>query len=100
MNLRFFLFSSPQNIYCPLRHSAYDYYQNSEGIVFKDGKLVFVAKKLKKIFILNLDTGYYTSRPTNGKLFGDGSFNDGPDQIQWLPNNMIYYTEGKLVTAH
>ena len=58
-----------------------------------------MAKNPRNIFILNLDTGYYTFLPANGNIFGDGSFNDRPDQIQWLPNNMIYYTEGKLLNV-
>ena len=71
------------------------YYPNVEGIDFYNGHLYFVSKALKKIFLLDVDKGKYTSFLTNdwGKpMPGGGFFNDEPDQIV-RNGDYLYFTE-------
>ena len=76
--------------------SAELYYSNSEGIDVHDGILYFTAKKIKTLFILNLDTYEYTSSSTQS-----GAFNGQPDQIvRLLPDDadedetgLLYFLE-------
>jgi len=75
------------------RQSAYDYFQNAEGIDVNNGMLYFVAKKYKHLFILNLDEGTYTRSSTD-----EGLFDGQPDQIIVSSLNedvdaLIYFTE-------
>jgi len=75
------------------RQSAYDYFQNAEGIDVNNGMLYFVAKKYKHLFILNLDEGTYSRSSTD-----EGLFDGQPDQIIVSSLNedvdaLIYFTE-------
>lgn len=76
--------------------SASYYYPNTEGIAYRNSTLYFVSKKIKEMFILNLDEMTYTSEKTGSLFDGQGSFNAQPDQI--IPNDIdkrrfIYFTE-------
>lgn len=58
------------------------------------GKLYFVSKKISLLFILDLNSGTYTTSSTQGGLLGRGNFNSSPDQI--VRNNegsFLYLTE-------
>mmetsp|Transcript_29855 Transcript_29855/g.45782 ORF Transcript_29855/g.45782 Transcript_29855/m.45782 type:complete len:649 (-) Transcript_29855:1602-3548(-) len=63
------------------------YYPHSEGIdVDSKGNLFMVAKKIKRLFILNLDAGTYLNETTQS-----GIFDGGPDQLQSLEQDGVYY---------
>ena len=65
------------------RDSALLYYRNSEGIAIRNGKLVFVSKIQKEMFLLDLDQLTYTSVSTEGAgtLSGGGRFDSEPDHV-------------------
>jgi Bacterial protein of unknown function (DUF839) len=78
------------------RNSAKSYFPQSEGISHKDGILYFVSKKLKRLFICNLDTGEFRTESTNdqGLLIGDGLFNAEPDYvIHGAGNDILYFLQ-------
>jgi len=76
------------------RQSASQYYRNSEGISYHDGKLYFMAKKDHKLIILDLDEFTYEHETTGKKFYGEGSFESQPDQGIFGPTrNFIYFTE-------
>ena len=76
------------------RSSAASYYRNSEGIVYHDGLLYFVAKETATLFILDLENMTYEKETTGSQFEGKGGFNAQPDQIV-LGNykEWIYFTE-------
>ena len=64
------------------RTSARNYFPNSEGIAVHNGKLAFVSKTKKQLFILNLDTFTYTvTSTTTSVLPGGGQFDAQPDHL-------------------
>ena len=79
------------------RQSAQGNYPFTEGISHKgDGILYFVSKKLKALFICNLDTLEYRMELTNdgGLMIGDGQFSSQPDHvIQTVGSDILYFTE-------
>jgi len=83
------------------RTNAELYYPDSEGIDVSGNELFFVCKKMKQLFILDLDTGTYTNRTSRSGLF-DG----GPDQVARILGNhtrdILYFTEegGKDAGIH
>jgi hypothetical protein len=71
------------------------YYPRVEGIDFYDGHLYFVSKTLKKLFILDLDSGSYKTSLTSNwgnPMAGGGAFNSQPDQIV-RNGEYLYFTE-------
>jgi uncharacterized protein len=71
--------------------SANAFYPNAEGIEVDGNLLYFVSKRLKTMFILNLDDRTYTSSSTRS-----GIFNEQPDQLQQIlgtNDEMLYFTE-------
>ena len=74
------------------KENAARFYPNSEGIDVSENELFFVAKRLKTMFILNLDDLTYTNQTTKSGLF-DGT----PDQLQRIighdTKEMLYFTE-------
>lgn len=76
------------------RDSAEKYFRNSEGIQVHEGKLYFMAKKDFKMLILDLDNMTYTTETTGKKFYGEGSFDNQPDQNLFGPTRKyIYFTE-------
>jgi len=76
------------------RESAAEYYRNSEGIQYHEGKLYFMAKKDYKLIILDLDEMTYKVEITGRKFYGEGSFGNQPDQNLFGPSRKyIYFTE-------
>jgi hypothetical protein len=77
------------------------YYPHVEGIDFYNGHLYFVSKTLKKVFVLDVDNGNYTSFATNNwgnPMPGGGTFNFQPDQIV-RNGDYLYFTEDGGSTA-
>jgi hypothetical protein len=73
------------------RSSAARYYPDSEGIDVLGFQLFFVCKKIKQLFVLDLDRSTYTSSTTTSGLF-DG----GPDQLLHIiggDEDVLYFTE-------
>jgi uncharacterized protein len=82
------------------RFSAEQYYPECEGIDVNNGILYVVAKRIKQLFILDLDARSYTNMTTQ-----DGVFDGGPDQVVMLDDvtdDILYFTEdgGKLPGVH
>jgi hypothetical protein len=76
------------------RLSAYNYYQNCEGIIYHDGELMFVSKVQKELFRLDLEEGTYKVESTLARdLEGGGSFGDQPDEMFTAGDDLIYFTE-------
>lgn len=76
------------------RASAKKYFPNTEGIQVHEGKVYFMAKKLQRLLILDLETRTYTTEGTGKKFYGEGSFGDQPDQNLFGPTRKyIYFTE-------
>ena len=64
------------------RTSANLYFRNSEGIAIQNGKLAFVAKAQKELFLLDLDALTYSKISTStGPLVGGGNFDGQPDHL-------------------
>lgn len=72
------------------RQSAVDNYINTEGIDARNGRLVFVSKKQRELFILELDEGTWTKSSTSSGVF-DGQ----PDQV----NYMLEYNKRRKLSA-
>jgi len=77
------------------KSNAASHFPNTEGIDCHDGILYFVSKKLKQMFVLDLDSYTYNALSTRS-----GAFNGQPDQIvRLLPNNeedgksLLYFLE-------
>lgn len=76
------------------RDSASEYFPNTEGVQFHDGKLYFMAKKIQRLIILDLDNMTYETEGTGKKFYGEGSFGDQPDQNFFGPTQkLMYFTE-------
>ena len=81
------------------------FYPNAEGLDVHEDQLFFVSKRLKTLFVLNLDGTTYTSHTTRR-----GLFNGQPDQLQrilgpsgeTLSEDLLYFTEdgGKYAGIH
>eukprot|EP00539_Tryblionella_compressa_P005345 CAMPEP_0178760534 /NCGR_PEP_ID=MMETSP0744-20121128/15540_1 /TAXON_ID=913974 /ORGANISM="Nitzschia punctata, Strain CCMP561" /LENGTH=459 /DNA_ID=CAMNT_0020415111 /DNA_START=32 /DNA_END=1411 /DNA_ORIENTATION=+ len=79
------------------KENAFAYYQHTEGIDVFEGELFFVCKKIRQLFVLNLDNFTYYNRTTANGLF-DGK----PDQMQRIvgdTRDLIYFTEEGGVSA-
>eukprot|EP00934_Nitzschia_sp_Nitz4_P006367 Nitzschia sp. Nitz4//scaffold69_size99277//96853//98628//NITZ4_004653-RA/size99277-processed-gene-0.46-mRNA-1//-1//CDS//3329556775//6357//frame0 len=77
--------------------NARRYYPESEGIDVYKNELYFVCKKIKRMFVLNLDSNTYHSQSTVSGLF-DGQ----PDQLQRVlgdSTDLLYFTEEGGVDA-
>jgi hypothetical protein len=73
------------------RNDSRRYFPNTEGIDANNGRLYFVTKKLKIMYILNLDDGTYIRESTEGGLFVGQ-----PDQIVRTTDtvdSLLYFTE-------
>ena len=73
------------------KSNAAKYYPNSEGIDVLGSHLYFVCKKIKQLFVLDLDNGTYTNSTTANGLF-DGK----PDQMSHIiggDEEVLYFTE-------
>lgn len=69
--------------------SATEHFPNTEGIDAHDGFLYIVSKKLKELFVLDLDAFTYTSSSTTS-----GAFDGQPDQIiRLIPENNSFDKE-------
>lgn len=76
------------------RDSALKNYQFTEGIAHHDGSLMFISKKQKQLFRLDMDSMTYTVESTYVKhMSGGGSFGNGPDHLLALPSGILYFTE-------
>jgi hypothetical protein len=76
------------------RKSASDYYWNVEGALHHNGKLMFVSKVQKELFILDLDRRTYTTESTEtGKLPGGGRLGAQPDQLTLDTDGLLFFTE-------
>mmetsp|Transcript_12724 Transcript_12724/g.27444 ORF Transcript_12724/g.27444 Transcript_12724/m.27444 type:complete len:687 (+) Transcript_12724:110-2170(+) len=76
------------------RESAKKFYPNSEGISFHEGKIFFMSKEKKMMFVLDLENMTYETEKTGKKFYGEGSFGDEPDQNMFGPTRKyMYFTE-------
>ena len=80
------------------RYSQEKYHPNLEGISYSEGKLYFVSKTMKKLYVLDLDKGTYVSSTTDDYSLYTGEFSNGPDQlVRNGDGDFLYFTEdGKL----
>ena len=67
--------------------SAAQYFGNAEGIVFHDGKVYFMVKKIRTLLILDLELMTYETELTGAQFEGKGTFNAQP--YQWWPNSNL-----------
>ncbi|CAJ1944625.1 unnamed protein product [Cylindrotheca closterium] len=73
------------------RKNAELHYPYTEGLDVFESKMYFVCKKMKQLFVLDLDTGIYSRHTTEVGLF-DGS----PDEVERAEdasNELLYFTE-------
>jgi hypothetical protein len=73
------------------KNNARSYYPMTEGIDVYGSQLFFVCKKIKQVFVLDLDEGTYYNHTTLNGLF-DGK----PDQMQRVlgdSKDLLYFTE-------
>ena len=79
------------------RKSAEMFYQNSEGIVERDGNILFVSKVQKELITLNLKDNTYAVESTDvDVLEGGGSFHGQPDYLissDQAPGNLLFFSE-------
>jgi hypothetical protein len=76
------------------RKSANDYYWNVEGALHHKGKLMFVSKVQKELFVLDLDGNTYTTESTEtGNLPGGGRLGAQPDQLTLDTDGLLFFTE-------
>lgn len=73
--------------------SAELHFPHAEGVDHHNGLLFFVSKKLRRLYVLNLDDGTYVERGTT-----HGKFDGQPDQILHVVDPydeeaVIYFTE-------
>lgn len=81
------------------RQSASKFFPNTEGIQVHEGKVYFMAKKIQRLLILDMETNTYTDEDTGRKFYGEGSFGNQPDQNFFGPTRKyMYFTEdgGKM----
>jgi hypothetical protein len=79
------------------KSNAKEFYPQTEGIDVYGSQLFFVCKRIKQLFVLNLDDGTYYNQTTVNGLF-DGK----PDQMQRLlgdSRDLLYFTEEGGVDA-
>lgn len=75
------------------RRSAYYNYPNTEGIDFANGRLYFVSKLYKTLYILNLAKNTYDIEFTNeGALLNDTGFANSPDHVV-ARGDLVFMTE-------
>lgn len=82
------------------KNNARSFYPQSEGIDIKDGKMYIVCKKIRQLYIFDLDLMTFKNVSTASGLF-DGS----PDQLQRVlggAGGLLYFTEegGKDAGIH
>jgi len=70
------------------KRSASSFFPNVEGIAHQDGRLLFVSKKQKELFILDLDNGTYAVESTQ-----TGQLEAGPDQLLISSDGVVYFSE-------
>jgi hypothetical protein len=76
------------------RSSASKWYPNTEGIQFHEGKLYFMAKERMEMFILDVDNFTWEKEESGKKFYGEGSFEEQPDQNMFGPTRkFMYFTE-------
>lgn len=76
------------------RYSQEKYHPNLEGISYSEGKLYFVSKTMKKLYVLDLDKGTYVSSATDDYSLYSGEFKNGPDQVvRNGAGELLYLTE-------
>lgn len=65
-------------------------YPNAEGIDCVGSTVYFVSKEKKRMYVLDLNTGTFTSRSTRS-----GAFDGGPDQVVKVigRSNLLFFTE-------
>ena len=66
--------------------NAEDAYPSVEGIDIHEGVMYFVAKGIKRLYILDLDEGTYESSSTES-----GAFDEQPDQVARIVGDDILY---------
>ena len=85
------------------RASQNEYFPNVEGIDCYDGVLYFLSKKTHLLYVLDLDSGTYTTSSTRCSMLGTGKFQHPPDQIvRHKDSDYLYLTEdgGDTVGAY
>ncbi|KAL3941378.1 MAG: hypothetical protein SGBAC_004263 [Bacillariaceae sp.] len=73
------------------RNNAALHYPHTEGLDVHDSTMYFVCKKMKQLFVLDLNTSTYSNHTTEVGLF-DGT----PDQVlraKGASNELLYFTE-------
>lgn len=73
------------------KNNARSFYPQTEGIDVYGSQLFYVCKRIKQLFVLNLDDGTYYNHTTTHGLF-DGT----PDQMQRVlgdTRGLLYFTE-------
>ena len=76
------------------QESAGEYYPNAEGIQVHEGQVYFMSKELKLLLILDVDRMTYKTESSGIKFYGNGSFEDEPDQNLFGPSRQyMYFTE-------
>jgi len=76
------------------RASASKFFPNTEGVQVHEGKVYFMAKKLQRLLILDLESNTYVTEDTGKKFYGEGDFGDQPDQNLFGPTRKyMYFTE-------
>ena len=80
------------------KNNARSYYPDTEGIDVYNGIMYVVCKRIKQMFVFDLDNGSYYNQSTVTGLF-DG----GPDQMQRIldsnPGDLLYFSEEGGVNA-
>lgn len=77
--------------------NANDYYWYNEGLAIVDRVMYFTSKTERRLYILDLQRGTYTSQSTQAGPQRDGSLEDQPDQIAHLyrgSEDIVYFCEG------
>eukprot|EP00562_Extubocellulus_spinifer_P019479 CAMPEP_0178582422 /NCGR_PEP_ID=MMETSP0697-20121206/23718_1 /TAXON_ID=265572 /ORGANISM="Extubocellulus spinifer, Strain CCMP396" /LENGTH=747 /DNA_ID=CAMNT_0020218157 /DNA_START=217 /DNA_END=2463 /DNA_ORIENTATION=+ len=103
-DLKYLVFNSDRTFYWSSdiregKQSQERNFPNLEGIAFNvingNPYLFFVSKRRNMLFQLNLDTGTYTSSPTDpdDRLRDGGSFWSSPDIIVTLGDHFIFHSE-------
>ena len=76
------------------RNSARRHFPYAEGIQVHEGKVYFMAKKIRTLITLDLDSMTYVKEITGKKFYGEGSFGSQPDQTMIGPSRKyLYFTE-------
>jgi uncharacterized protein len=77
------------------RTSAYNFYRNVEGIVYRNRRLVFASKAQFQFFILDLDAKTWTRRSSvaGNTTGGGGIMNGQADQLSLHGDGVLYVAE-------